>query len=137
MTKVYIGAPWSHKSEALVAKQHFEAAGFEVVSRWITTHADSDSNLTDPAHADLFAQYAIDDVEDVQSSHVFVILNLALAEGKATEFGIAYTLGIPVIVVGDCSRNIFYRLPGIYQADSVEEAIAALPASIPETGSAA
>ncbi|MEK7855358.1 MAG: vitamin B12 dependent-methionine synthase activation domain-containing protein [Acidobacteriota bacterium] len=45
-------------------------------------------HIADPAHAEMFAKHAIDDVRDVQSSDVFVILNLALSEGKATEFGI-------------------------------------------------
>ena len=131
MIRVYIAAPYGCKPDALVAQRQFEAAGFEVSSRWITTQEDVEySDLADPAHMEMFAQHAIDDVRDVQASDVFVILNLALSEGKATEFGIAYMLGIPVIVVGACSRNLFYRLPGVYQADSVDEAIGAILASV-------
>ena len=134
MIKIYVAAPWGCKPDALVAQRQFEAAGFEVTSRWITTHEDAEySDLADPAHAEMFAQHAIDDVRDVQASDVFVILNLALSEGKATEFGIAYMLGIPVIVVGPCSRNLFYRLPGVFQADSVAEAIIGLTESMSPT----
>ena len=122
--RVYIAAPWSHKADALAAKQQFEAAGCEVTAHWIIRESILEyDDLTKPEHKDECTEQAQLDVADILQSDVFVILNLALSEGKATEMGIAYALGIPIILVGDLSRNLFYRLPGVYRADSVEAAV--------------
>lgn len=127
--KVYIAAPWINKADALVAKLQFETAGIEITSRWITRETSQEisdrynageCNEADERH---LIDEAINDVEDVVASDVFVILNLNKSEGKATEFGMAYSLGIPTILVGTRTRNIFYYLPNVFRADTVEQAI--------------
>ena len=119
--KVYIAAPWANKPDALAAKQAFEAAGFEVTSHWIEYH--SGATLGNPADEEELCNQAVEDVEDVMKSDVFVILNLGKSEGKATELGIAYALGIPTILIGERTINIFYYLPNIFRADTVQQAI--------------
>ena len=119
--KIYIASPWLNRTEAAAAQEKFEAAGFEVTAHWI--HHHSDAVMGDPKDDQELQQQAIEDVEDIIKSDVFVILNLDLSEGKATEFGMAYGLGIPVILVGERTRNIFYYLPAVFRAESVEEAI--------------
>jgi len=118
--KCYIAAPWANKADALAAQEQFEAAGLEVTAHWIKHHSDGDTS------DDELAEQAVEDVNDIIRSDVFVILNLALSEGKAFEMGVAYTLGIPVVLVGDRTRDIFYHLPNIYRADTVEAAIEGL-----------
>lgn len=131
MTKIYIAAPWVNRADALVAQEQFEAAGFEVTSHWIRMHSDLDyDTLPQSELAQEFSAQAVEDIEDIRKSDVFVILNLCKSEGKATELGVAYTLGLPIILVGECSRNIFYRLPGIFQAESVEAAIDGIRANV-------
>ena len=122
--KVYIAAPWVHKAEALAAKEKFEAAGIEVTAHWIKYH--SDAALGDPQFDEELQEQAVQDVEDIVQSDVFVILNLDKSEGKATELGFAYGLGIPTILVGPRTRNIFYYLPSIFRTDTVEDAIAGI-----------
>lgn len=121
---VYIASPWVRKDEARSAKDKFEAAGYKVTSHWIDHH--SDAELGDPAAEQELQEQAMEDVEDIVKSDVFIILNLEKSEGKATELGFAYTLGKLIILVGKRERNIFYYLPEIYQCDSVEEAIEGL-----------
>ena len=117
---MYVAAPWLHKADALVAQTQFEAAGFEVVSHWIQYHGDGAND------AELQAQAVEDYAEIVAKTNAFVILNLALSEGKAFEFGVAYRQKLPCVVVGSRERNIFYHLPGVLQVETVEEAITVL-----------
>ena len=117
---VYVAAPCLHKADALVAQTQFEAAGFEVVSHWIQYHGDGAND------AELQAQAVEDYAEIVAKTDAFVILNLALSEGKAFEFGVAYRQKLPCVVVGSRERNIFYHLPGVLQVETVEEAITVL-----------
>lgn len=123
--RCYIAAPWVNKSEALAAKQLFEAAGLEITSHWITRDSSelAEPLFGNPANEDYLCNEAVEDVEDIVQSDVFVILNLAKSEGKATELGFAYALGLPVILVGQRDTNIFYFLPSIFRADTVEDAI--------------
>lgn len=121
--KVYIAAPWVAKNEALEAQKKFEEAGMEVTSHWIKYHPTVSIEGADSTDINELQTQAIEDVEDIIKSDVFVILNLALSEGKATELGLAYGLGIPIILVGKRDRNIFYHLPEVYQADTVDEAV--------------
>lgn len=127
--KVYVAAPWVAKDQALVAKQAFETAGIEVTARWITRDTPADISArynageTNPADDQHLTEEAINDVEDVIKADLFVILNLDKSEGKATEMGMAYALGMPIILVGQRTRNIFYHLPHVFRADSVEKAI--------------
>ena len=66
---------------------------------------------------------AIRDVEDIRACDAFVVLDLCLSEGKATEFGMAYVLGKSLIVVGTQQKNVFHLLPGVHHAQTVREAI--------------
>lgn len=129
--RIYVAAPWVNKPDALAAKEKFEAAGFEITSHWITreshlTYAD----LAKPEHEDELVAQAVMDVEDIIRSDIFVILNLEKSEGKATEFGFAYGMDIPVILVGDRTRNIFYFLPNVFRAETVEQAIEGIQLSV-------
>jgi nucleoside 2-deoxyribosyltransferase len=119
--QVYIAAPWVNKADALIAQEKFEAAGIGVTSHWIKYH--SDAVLGNPKDDQELVSQAVEDVEDIIKSDVFVILNLGKSEGKATELGIAYALGMPIILVGNRDINIFYYLPHVYRTDSVEKAI--------------
>lgn len=122
--KIYVAAPFINKVEAAEAKSKFEAAGFDVTSRWIVEDLGlTNEDVGKPEHMGTLQQRAIEDYEDVQAADVFVILNLGKSEGKATELGVAYTLGIPVVLVGPRQGNIFYLLPGVYQAESVDAAV--------------
>ncbi len=119
--KVYIAAPWHCREQAAQAQDDFESAGIEVSSHWIKNHLPNVENLG-KSFGELAAE-ASEDVTDLLQADVFVILNLDKSEGKAFEMGIAHALGIPIILVGDRTRNVFYYLDDVTQVDSVEDAI--------------
>lgn len=124
--KVYIACSWSKRAEAAEAQAKFKEAGFDVTSHWIEFETDltyADMTPDKPEHNDTWTEHAIKDFEDIIRSDVFVILNLDISEGKATEMGFAYGIGIPIILVGERTRNIFYHLPNIFRADTVEAAV--------------
>jgi nucleoside 2-deoxyribosyltransferase len=120
--KIYIAAPSANRAEAARAAQAFTAAGFKVVSRWTSEHKVG-LKFEDPASFAALQQEAIDDIRDIVLADVFVILNLQMSEGKATELGIAYMLGKPVILVGKRRINVFYFLPYVTEVETVDEAI--------------
>lgn len=63
-----------------------------------------------------------------------LLLNLGMSAGKATELGIAYILGCPIIVVGPPATpfgpygNIFYYLPEIHLVETLAAAVETLHA---------
>lgn len=127
-TSIYLAAPWVRREDAREALIKFEEAGLEVTARWINVHPDTPlEGINDRAE---LVRQASEDLADIMRSDVFVILNLELSEGKATELGVAYALGVPVLLVGERSRNIFYHLPGVHRVDSVEEAIEAITSAV-------
>ena len=122
--KVYIAAPFVNKAQAVEARDKFVEAGLDVTSRWLGEDLGlTTADLGKTEHDDVFQTRAAEDIEDILQSDVFVILNLGVSEGKATEMGFAYALGIPVILVGERTVNVFYHLPSVFRADSVEAAI--------------
>jgi len=123
--KVYIAAPWAHRIEAAKAQTAFEAAGHVVTSHWIKYHPEGE------LPAEELCVQAQQDLHDVLEADTFVILNLALSEGKAFELG--YWLGFfagydtmfrpRTILAGPYTRNIFYHLPEIEQVDTIADVI--------------
>lgn len=125
--RVYIAAPWKHKDTADTVRKQVEAAGHDVVSRWITFEANPAVQYDYPD--DIMRHEAQNDLDDLESADVVLYLNLAKSEGKATELGYALASAIPIFVVGGKQNNVFLHLPpiyGIFHVDSVEDAIGAL-----------
>lgn len=107
--RVYVAAPWVRKTDAINAGKVLETEGFEVTSRWFFHEGDpTDSTGIKCDDGAIIAQ-ALEDIEDVLSADVVLILQLEKSEGKAVETGIAIANDIPFIVVGDRS-NIFQTL---------------------------
>lgn len=124
---IYLAAPWKHKQDAKAAREQFERAGITVRARWIDF--ESPTPATKPADdagteypRNLLALEAGKDLEDIMQADAFVLLNLAMSEGKACETGIALMLGIPIVSVGK-GRNVFLALPHVTQVSSLGDAI--------------
>lgn len=121
---VYLAAPFTHKKEAKEVRAKLEGIGMKVVAEWLDSPSTlTNDDLTNPVYADEFQQMAIQDVTGINSADCLVILNLEKSEGKATEMGLAYATGRPIIVVGERSRNVFYFLPGVIQCKTVEDCL--------------
>lgn len=113
--RIYIAAPWVRRREARLASEIVEAAGHQVVSRWLTVHGGND----DPA---VLAREAQNDIDDVRAVEALILLNYQKSEGKAVETGIALALAMPIIVVGK-PTNIFHHLPDVVLVDTLDEAL--------------
>lgn len=130
-----MAGPWAKRAECGELQKQLEAAGFTVVSRWITKHIDmgqtaEDLNTTDVKVQEELTRQAIEDVLDLESADMFIIINSEKSEGKAFEFGYACAMRLPIIVVGDRANNIFYQLPHVVVTPTLEEAIAVMNEAI-------
>ena len=122
--KVYIAAPWKHKETAKKVKAQVEAAGDEVISRWIDFEVDPNTQYDYPDQ--VMEEESRKDVEDILNADEVLYLNLEKSEGKATELGMALMRNIPVFVVGGKQNNVFLHLGedyGVYHLESVEDFI--------------
>lgn len=121
--KVYIAAPWVRKKEAIEAGKRFEAAGFEVTSRWFQHEGDPADPTSHSSDINDIRHQAKEDIYDVMRAEALVVLNLEKSEGKAVETGVALAHGKTVVSVGR-RNNIFVTLGT--EVQSVEEAIRVL-----------
>lgn len=125
--KVYIAAPWANKLAALNVQRSFEKAGFEVVSRWITKHADKPADQTGLEYPlEFLRKEAQDDVDDVFAADFFCLLNTQKrgeeTSGKAVETGLAIANGTHIVMVGG-PTNIFHQMEIVKQVPYIEDAI--------------
>ena len=118
--RAYLAAPWVWKEAAKEAKILFEEAGFDVTSRWIEYHGDTD----DPTELE---QEAINDLEDIYFADGMVVLQLEKSEGKAFEQGAAiHMLANKIIVVSPAGvrGNVFQYLTHCFTfVKTIDEAI--------------
>ena len=117
--RIYLAGPWAKReTDVEDAREFLRSAGFLVDCRWI----DNDSTDHSP---ESMCQEAHNDIQDIESSDAVVVLNNTGApksEGKAFETGIAFMLGLPIVVVGPHS-HIFQYLPDIDVVDSLQDAV--------------
>jgi len=107
-------------SAAKEAREECQKAGLEVTSRWIEME-DKDVYSKNELRKE-----AREDLTDICDSDMFILLNTQ-SQGQETgghsfETGVACTLGLPVIIVGEAT-NVFHHLEGITIVDSVKKAI--------------
>jgi nucleoside 2-deoxyribosyltransferase len=104
--KCYIAGPWTDRKGVVSdMRDALIAAGFTVTASWIDS-IDTD----DPAGLIVAAKQ---DIEDIYKSDVFILINQQPrgqeTSGKAVETGIAMTLGLPILGLGE-KTNIFHHL---------------------------
>jgi hypothetical protein len=138
--KVYVAAPWVHKEDAKVVARQFEAAGFEISSRWHDKHHEGPDQ--DKDHT-ILAQEATDDIHDIINSNGMVVLQLEKSEGKAFEQGFILAAsqftGMNnkiIVVTPDGTRgNVFQYLNEIYtvvpDVDSALQEMKTWPGYVP------
>lgn len=119
---IYIAAPWKRREEAKAARIEFQKAGFQVNTRWLDAHNDdAGTNDINDYPPERLKVEAMNDIEDVLSSDIVVVLNLEPSEGKAVETGIAIMSFKGIITVGP-RLNVF-QFMNIPNVDTLEEAI--------------
>lgn len=101
--------------------EKLKAVGHEITHDW-TVHEDGDRKGEELL--EFFRKCAYEDFEGVANCDMVLLLNHEHGKGMFTEMGIALALGKPVIVTDvNKANNIFFRLPGIYVLETVDEAV--------------
>ena len=124
---IYVAAPWKDKEYAKQVAKQFEAAGFEVTSRWINFHEDKPADQSGLSYSlDVLQNEGMQDIDDVYRADFFCLLNTQKrgeeTSGKAVETGLAIAKGKIVVMVGEPS-NIFHTLDCVMKVKTVREAI--------------
>ena len=116
--KIYVAAPWVRKMEARNVAYAFADAGYDITSRWLWLHGDSEDDHVKATEAQ-------NDVDDVDAADVLVLVNLEKSEGKAVETGMALATHKPIVLIGERS-NIFHYLPRVVVVSTISQALNAL-----------
>ena len=134
---VYLAAPYSMKDTIAERAKDLADFGILCTSTWVTEPHDPKiqmSELTPEYHQ----KYAIQDVQDVQRSDIFVFhidpSKTIVRGGRHVEFGIFIglhanydgSLREPIFVVGEDHENIFHYLPNVRHFANWEAALNAL-----------
>ena len=137
--KIYVAAPWTHKTDAKNYADALEAAGHTITKKW-WEHREVPSYL-DPAisipNREELIQQAAEDISGVLEAEALVLLNLAKSEGKAVETGVAVLSallhgngitisGVSTFILVGGKSNLFHYLPFWEEASSPEDTIAIL-----------
>jgi nucleoside 2-deoxyribosyltransferase len=127
--RVYLAARYSRREELVGYQRELEHIGAVVPSRWLLGEHQWEGKAAEVAEAyekrletpPEAVQFALDDWEDLRSADVVVSFTEAPRAsstsrgGRHVEFGMAYALGKPCIVVG-YRENVFHLLPGVEYA---------------------
>lgn len=124
--RVYLASRYSRGPELQGVAARLDAAGHEVVCRWITHHDGAlETSLTseqltaDPKAAE---KYALCDVQDLQTADAVVSFTDKAGGkgGRHVEFGMAWGLGLRLVVVGP-RENVFHTLREVEHHATIEE----------------
>jgi len=106
-TPLYLSACFRRQAEMKAIRQEVEAYGYRVVSSWVD---EGEASVRNELIADR-------DWRDIGKATVFVFFSEPLncrSGGKHVEMGMAYALGLEVVLVGP-RGNVFHFLPGVRQ----------------------
>lgn len=127
--KIYIAARFDRREELGPIVSQLEAAGAEVVSRWVKYEgAKLGPQELSPARRG--GESAQMDLHDLQQADLCIAFTESAGNetgrgGRHTELGIAIGIGIDLIVIGP-REHVFHCLESIQQFDSWESASAKL-----------
>lgn len=103
----YLASAFKRKAEMAECRAIMQAAGYNVVARWIDEEAESD----DAAPTDDYRmECALTDLQDVAACDVFVCFIGGVGAGHHTELGLALAGGKRIVLIGQ-KNNIFHYLP--------------------------
>lgn len=116
--RLYIAAPYPWRERADALRLLIEAQGDIVTSRWVYQHEDE----KDPRSQE---NYAIKDLEDVDSAHTLVLMtgyrgDSSWTGGRHVEFGWALAREKRCWVLGP-RESVFHHLPQVIQFDETSD----------------
>lgn len=127
LLQVYIAGRYSLKPQFRKWREDLNAQGIECTSQWL----DEDIAATfEGSTAEELQKHSVRDVQDVSRSDALVLhtherRTVRSGGGRFVEFGIAFALSKPVIIVGP-AENVFCLLPGVSLVDTWGQALALL-----------
>lgn len=119
---IYIAARFSRRAEAHLLGKKLQALGHVIVSRWTRPGDDHvlATGMSAQAGDKERERFALEDLADVESSHMCVSLMEAPRSngrgGRHVEFGYALGLGKMLIVIGP-RETVFHHLPCVLHFD--------------------
>ena len=126
--KVYIASRFPDREKVRNVMELFRKNGHEITVDWTKHKAFGDKGFVE--NEKVAEKYAIEDIEGVRNSDVFVLLTTAdIGAGMHTELGVAILSNIlfgkpRIFVVGEHLNNcLFYFHPVVERRKSVEEVL--------------
>jgi nucleoside 2-deoxyribosyltransferase len=124
---VYLAANGREIETTRKAMQAIRDAGHRITHDW--TVGIENQRPADPVERERVRQAAaLADVAGIRAADVLVLLDHDKGFGMYVEMGVAIGLGKPVIVVDERYHQVFFSLPTVRLAETVEQAIALLSA---------
>ena len=121
--KFYVATAFRNKEEASSLMRGLEKLGHSITYDW-TVHEKDVSTIEDETERNkLGVEAALTDFAGVAACDVLVIIDHPKCVSAHTELGIALGLNKEVVEIGNSEpeyRNLFYRLPQVAKAPSVE-----------------
>lgn len=126
MLSVYLAARFSRLPELVGYAGELESAGITVTSRWIRGGHEWVGADDEEIPVSRLAQFAADDLEDIDAADVLVCFTEPPRTGPArggrhVEFGYALAKGKPILCVGH-RENVFYCLGNVWFLTHWEDA---------------
>jgi len=117
--KVYVAHNFSARSWLPKVVITLETHGHTCTSTWIHDDAHTECESLEKS--------AIVDIQDIRRSDCLILFTdqngPVPGKGKYFEAGVAYALGLPVILVGEDRGFVFCHLPNVAKADTFEEVL--------------
>lgn len=123
--RVYLASRYTRRLEMRDKAIELEAMGHAITSRWLDGEYQLDGAFAEAAKAyedraemhPAAVNFALADVADIRGSDLVLTFTerprrLRTRGGRHVEFGLAYALGKPIVIVG-YQENVFHLLPGV------------------------
>lgn len=124
--RVYLASRYTRRLEMRDKAIEIEAMGHAITSRWLDGEYQLDGAFAEAARAyedrgemhPAAVDFALADVADIRGSDLVLTFTERPREpnnargGRHVEFGLAYALGKPIVIVG-YQENVFHLLPGV------------------------
>jgi hypothetical protein len=122
MVKCYVATSFKNLEEARTVMGALEKIGFKITHNW--TH-ESTEGKTGEELQNYLTDCAERDYRGVQHADLFFLINDPRCKAAFTEFGVALTRQIPIIIAKhSVAENIFFHMKSsIWAYDTVEKAL--------------
>ena len=127
MMNVYLAGRFSRLPELVQYADQLESLGIHCTSRWLRGGHEWVGTSDDDIPVDRLAQFAQEDLDDLNAADVLVCFTESPRTGPArggrhVEMGYALAKGKAIVVVGHY-ENVFYCLPHLWYVEGWDHAL--------------